>query len=41
MNIIDIYPNLNINKQILGITNNSKHVKKDYIFVAIKGKKDL
>ena len=40
MNIIDIYPNLNINKQILGITNNSKHVKKDYIFVAIKGKKD-
>ena len=40
MNIIDIYPQLNINKDILGITNNSKKVKKDYIFVAIKGKKD-
>lgn len=40
MNIIDIYPQLNIHSDILGITNNSKRVKKNYIFVAIKGKKE-
>lgn len=37
MNINQIYPFLGISKEILGITDNSKKVKRDYIFVAIKG----
>ena len=39
MNLLEIYPNLNLNIDITGITNNSKRVKNNYIFVAIKGKK--
>ena len=40
MDIKNFYPNLKWNLDIKGITSNSKNVKKDYIFVTIKGKKD-
>ena len=39
MNVNQIYPNLGISKDILGITANSKRVRENYIFVAIKGNK--
>ncbi len=39
MNIQELYPTLGISKDVKGITNNSKKVRKDFIFVAIKGKK--
>lgn len=40
MNLSTLYPELNINKEVYGITANSKAVRKNYIFVAIKGKKN-
>lgn len=40
MNIQNFYPHIKYNLDIKGITSNSKEVKKDYIFVAIKGKKN-
>ena len=40
MNIRKFYPNINLNIDIDGITANSKAVKRNYIFVAIKGKND-
>lgn len=39
MHISKLYPKIKDNIDIKGITSNSKNVKKDYIFVAIKGKK--
>ncbi len=39
MNINQLYPNLGISKDVLGVTSNSKQVKENYIFVAVKGKK--
>lgn len=39
MNLLQIYPNLNISCEVLGVTSNSKKVRKNFIFVAIKGKK--
>lgn len=39
MHISKFYDKLNYNFDVKGITSNSKEVKKDYIFVAIKGKK--
>lgn len=40
MNIKNFYPKVKYNLDIKGITSNSKEVKKDYIFVAIKGQKN-
>ncbi len=40
MNLIDVYPMLKRNVTVAGITGNSKRVRKNFIFVAIKGKKD-
>lgn len=40
MNIKDIYPKLNWNKEFTGITCNSKQVRQNFIFVAIKGAKN-
>ncbi len=40
MHISYLYPDLKLNIQIAGITNNSKQVRKNFIFVAIKGKKE-
>ncbi|MDE7105588.1 MAG: UDP-N-acetylmuramoyl-L-alanyl-D-glutamate--2,6-diaminopimelate ligase [Anaeroplasmataceae bacterium] len=37
MNLQELYPTLRQNVEILGITANSKRVRKNYIFVAIKG----
>ena len=39
MNLNQIYPKLKIDRDILGITCDSKKVKENYIFVVIKGKK--
>ncbi len=39
MNLIDVYPMLKRNVTVAGITANSKRVRKNFIFVAIKGKK--
>jgi UDP-N-acetylmuramoyl-L-alanyl-D-glutamate--2,6-diaminopimelate ligase len=40
MHINNFYPKLKYNLDIKGITSNSKEVKKDFIFVAIKGIKN-
>ena len=40
MNLNTLYPQLNLSKEIYGITANSKSVRKNYIFVAIKGKQN-
>lgn len=40
MHISYLYPNSNLNLDIQGITNNSKQVRNNFIFVAIKGKKE-
>ena len=40
MNIKKFYPKINLNIDVDGITANSKAVKRNYIFVAIKGKKE-
>lgn len=39
MNLQQLYPSLGLNTEVLGITANSKRVRKNFIFVAIKGKK--
>lgn len=39
MTLQELYPNLGQNAEVLGITANSKKVRKNFIFVAIKGKK--
>ncbi len=39
MNLIELYPKLKINAPVLGITANSKRVRKNFIFVAIKGQR--
>lgn len=39
MTLLDVYPTLKRNDPVLGVTANSKRVRKDFIFVAIKGKK--
>lgn len=40
MNLKELYPNIKYNNiNIKGITDNSRNVKKDYIFIAIKGNK--
>lgn len=38
MNLKEIYPELKLSADILGISNNSKQIKKNYIYVAIKGR---
>ncbi len=40
MHISYLYPDIDLNINIEGITNNSKKVRKNFIFVAIKGKKE-
>ena len=37
MNLQKLYPSLGMNLEVLGITANSKRVRKNFIFVAIKG----
>lgn len=37
MNLQELYPNLGMHTEVLGVTANSKRVKKNFIFVAIKG----
>lgn len=39
MELKELYPNIKLNIEIQGITCDSRKVNKDYIFVAIKGKK--
>ncbi len=39
MNLQELYPTLGLNAEVLGITSNSKRVRKNFIFVAIKGRK--
>ncbi|MDE7263913.1 MAG: UDP-N-acetylmuramoyl-L-alanyl-D-glutamate--2,6-diaminopimelate ligase [Anaeroplasmataceae bacterium] len=39
MTLQELYPNLGKNTEVLGITANSKRVRKNFIFVAVKGKK--
>lgn len=39
MNINQLYPFLGISKDVMGITANSRKVRKNFIFVALKGKK--
>ena len=40
MHISYLYPDLKLNIQIAGITNHSKQVRSNFIFVAVKGKKE-
>lgn len=39
MNLNQLYPTLGMNMEVMGITANSKRVRKNFIFVAIKGHK--